>query len=90
MVRSRANERPYRKRLCPTLPGHFASWIHTRGVVLSGNSESEIVKLARMTLADIGPEQQTGPVVFMRRSSAAESVAPRFSYSLDCHLLFSY
>jgi hypothetical protein len=32
MVRSRANERPYRKWVCPTLSGHFASWIHARGV----------------------------------------------------------
>jgi hypothetical protein len=34
MVRSRANERPYRKWVCWPLPGHLASWIYTRGVIL--------------------------------------------------------
>jgi hypothetical protein len=41
MVRSRADERPYRKWVCPTLPGHFASWIHARGVVLAGWTSGE-------------------------------------------------
>jgi len=27
-------ERPYRKRICSPLPGHLASWIYTRGVIL--------------------------------------------------------
>ena len=35
MVRSRANEGPYRKWVCPTLPGHFASWLYVGGVVLT-------------------------------------------------------
>src|ERR1700730_3337553 len=35
MVRSRATEGPYRKWVCPTLPGDFASWIHAGGVVLT-------------------------------------------------------
>jgi hypothetical protein len=34
MVRSRANARPYRKRVCSPLPGRLASWIYTRGVML--------------------------------------------------------
>src|SRR6202011_6242844 len=45
MVRSRANEGPYRKWVCPTLPGHFASWIHARGVAPSGKAEVSLRSL---------------------------------------------
>ena len=34
MVRSRANERPYRKWVCSPLPGHPASWIYARGAIV--------------------------------------------------------
>ena len=47
MARSRANKRPYRKRLCPTLSGHFASWIHTRGVALAWKAEVGLRSLYR-------------------------------------------
>src|SRR5205085_7453084 len=33
VVRSRANQRPYRKWLGSPLPGHLAGWIYTGGVV---------------------------------------------------------
>src|SRR5437899_4334233 len=32
VVRSRANERPYRKRIGSPLPGHLASWFYARAV----------------------------------------------------------
>jgi hypothetical protein len=47
MVRSRAIERPYRKRVCPILSGHFASWIHSRGVVFAGKAEVNLRSLDR-------------------------------------------
>src|SRR5947208_1534015 len=47
VVRSRANERPYRKRVCPTLSGHFTGGIYTRGVVLAGKSEVGLGSLNR-------------------------------------------
>src|SRR5258707_8459126 len=35
MVRSRANEGPYRKWVCSPLPGRVARRVHTRGGILS-------------------------------------------------------
>ena len=34
MVRSRANQRPYRKGDCWPLPGHVARWIYARALIL--------------------------------------------------------
>src|SRR6202011_6008534 len=42
MVRSRANERPYRKWVCSPLPGHLASWIYARGVILGKTPKAEL------------------------------------------------
>src|SRR5439155_12407246 len=38
VVRSRANQRPYRKWRCWPLPGHLARWIYTGGVIPEHNA----------------------------------------------------
>ena len=75
-----ANERPYRKRVCPTLSGHFASWIHTRGVVLPEKTDVglrsvpvDTFEICRsvLTMSVMSLYQTKGPIGWKRASIAS-------------------
>src|SRR5215468_94063 len=82
MVRSRANQRPHRKRGCSTLPSHFASWIYTGGVVPAEKAELNLIKPApaRLSLSFSHSTQRRGVP-----ASLATAADARIALFRSCH-----